>query len=111
MPIYIKSYTVAPKMYHGNVSTALYNWDSVGSLKLTLIGSNMSGIGLNLVDKISRIVPRAHRLDADPKRAASFAQLNRQCGFAMEPAEAAKLILDRIGREVACHTLLFVFTH
>ncbi|CEL60271.1 hypothetical protein RSOLAG1IB_09495 [Rhizoctonia solani AG-1 IB] len=75
-----------------------------------VIGINMSGIGLNVVDKSSRIISRAHRLDADLKRAASFAHLNRQRGFAMEPAEAAKLILDRIGREVACHTLLFVFT-
>ncbi|CEL57305.1 hypothetical protein RSOLAG1IB_12121 [Rhizoctonia solani AG-1 IB] len=30
--------------------------------------------------------------------------------FATEPAEAAKLILGRISRGVACHTMLFVFT-
>ncbi|CEL61379.1 hypothetical protein RSOLAG1IB_09982 [Rhizoctonia solani AG-1 IB] len=30
--------------------------------------------------------------------------------FATEPPEAAKLILGRIGRGVACHTTLFVFT-
>ncbi|CEL63632.1 hypothetical protein RSOLAG1IB_10910 [Rhizoctonia solani AG-1 IB] len=32
------------------------------------------------------------------------------CSFATEPAEAAKLILGRAGRGVACYTVLFVFT-